>query len=97
MMSSSAAPVLTEAAARELREALACAVCREWLDDPVCLSCGHLLCRVCAVSAFEVSSAPSCVVCRKAVSKRIAAANGRNAQVDLIRVVEAAKAYLDGP
>ena len=75
---------------RKIQDALSCAVCRDWLDDPVCLSCGHLLCRSCAVNAFHQQSA--CPTCRKAVSKRVASCA---TQVDLVNVVNAAKRYVE--
>ncbi|KAJ8600730.1 hypothetical protein CTAYLR_003905 [Chrysophaeum taylorii] len=79
--------------ARRLREALSCKVCNEWFEDPVCLPCGHALCRVCAQTWFKEQA--TCPSCRTKVSRRSAATQADNKQHDLIRAVAAARRYVE--
>mmetsp|Transcript_14201 Transcript_14201/g.18986 ORF Transcript_14201/g.18986 Transcript_14201/m.18986 type:complete len:99 (+) Transcript_14201:159-455(+) len=74
-----------------LRELLTCPICKEWLSEPLCLKCGHMLCQKCAFDWF--AHRPSCPCCRQLHSRRTA--NTQRVQFDLVRIVDATKAYID--
>lgn len=80
------------AEARAFHEALSCKVCTSWLEDPVCLKCGHVLCRECAQQWFKTSE--TCPTCRVKIPRRAVETRADNKQVDLIRAVAAARQYV---
>ena len=75
-----------------LRDALTCKVCKDWLDDPICLACGHALCRDCATQWFAQPQQPTCPTCRAKVPRRAAVTKAHSVQADLIAAVAAGRA-----
>lgn len=43
-----------------MEEELKCTICTRFFDDPIILTCGHSLCRMCALKAHQPSTSSAC-------------------------------------
>ncbi|KAF6365553.1 tripartite motif containing 26 [Rhinolophus ferrumequinum] len=60
----------TSAPLRSLEEEVTCAICLDYLRDPVTIDCGHVFCRSCTTDVRPVSGGcPVCPLCKKPFKK----------------------------